>query len=139
MPDISLDPRIQRADLEASPASSGLAQNEEWETFAILHQDKRGSAHEFVGIVHAPDPELALLFAKEQFGRRKKTVNLWAVRSTDIFTFQHEDDDMFSTIPDKNYREASGYPVRKRINKYLDELKDLAKNKYLDMMEEQSG
>jgi ring-1,2-phenylacetyl-CoA epoxidase subunit PaaB len=139
MPDISLDPRIQRADLEASPASSGLAQNEEWETFAIFHQDKRGSAHEFVGIVHAPDPELALLFAKEQFGRRKKTVNLWAVRSTDIFTFQHEDDDMFSTIPDKNYREASGYPVRKRINKYLDELKDLAKNKYLDMMEEQSG
>ena len=119
----TLAPRIRRADLEASPASSGLAQNEEWETFAIFHQDKRGAAHEFVGIVHAPDPELALLFAKEQFGRRKKTVNLWAVRSTDIFTFQHEDDDMFSTIPDKTYREASGYPVRKRINKYLEELK----------------
>ncbi len=135
----SLDPRIRRADLEASPASSGLAQNEEWETFAIFHQDKRGSAHEFVGIIHAPDPELALIFAKEQFGRRKKTVNLWAVRSTDIFTFQHEDDDMFSTVPDKNYREASGYPVRKRINKYLDELKELANNKYLDMMEKESG
>ncbi len=135
----SLDPRIRRADLDASPASSGLAQNEHWETFAIFHQDKRGAAHEFVGIVHAPDPELALLFAKEQYGRRKKTVNLWAVRSTDIFTFQHEDDDMFSTVPDKNYREASGYPVRKRINKYLDELKELAKSKYLDMMEEQSG
>jgi ring-1,2-phenylacetyl-CoA epoxidase subunit PaaB len=125
----SLDPRIRRADLEASPASSGLAQNEEWETFAVFHQDKRGAAHEFVGIVHAPDPELALLFAKEQFGRRKKTVNLWAVRSTDIFTFQHEDDDMFSTIPDKNYREASGYPVRKRINKYLDELKQVVEHK----------
>jgi ring-1,2-phenylacetyl-CoA epoxidase subunit PaaB len=135
----SLDPRILRADLDASPASGGLAQNEEWETFAVFHQDKRGAAHEFVGIVHAPDPELALLFAKEQFGRRKKTVNLWAVRSTDIFTFQHEDDDMFSTIPDKTYREASGYPVRKRINKYLDELKELANNKYLDMMEKESG
>jgi ring-1,2-phenylacetyl-CoA epoxidase subunit PaaB len=134
-----LDPRIRRADLEASPASGGLVQNEEWETFAIFHQDKRGAAHEFVGIVHAPDPELALVFAKEQFGRRKKTVNLWAVRSTDIFTFQHEDDDMFSTVPEKTYREASGYPVRKRINKYLDELKEVAKNKYLDMMEEQSG
>jgi ring-1,2-phenylacetyl-CoA epoxidase subunit PaaB len=125
----SLDPRIRRADLDASPASGGLAQNEEWETFAIFHQDKRGAAHEFVGIVHAPDPELALLFAKEQFGRRKKTVNLWAVRSTDIFTFQHEDDDMFSTIPDKTYREASGYPVRKRINKYLDELKQVAEHR----------
>ncbi len=135
----SLDPRIRRADLEHAPASGGLMQNEHWEPFAVFHQDKRGAAHEFVGIVHAPDPELALAFAKEQFGRRKKTVNLWVVRSTDIFTFQHEDDDMFSTIPDKNYREASGYPVRKRINKYLDDLKTLAKSKYLDHMEEESG
>ncbi len=68
----SLDPRIRRADLEASPASGGFAQNEEWETFAVFHQDKRGEPHVFVGIVHAPDPELALLFAKEQFGRRKR-------------------------------------------------------------------
>ena len=135
----SLDPRIRRADLEHAPASGGLVQNEHWEPFAVFHQDKRGAAHEFVGIVHAPDPEIALVFAKEQFGRRKKTVNLWVVRSADIFTFQHEDDDMFATAPEKTYREASGYPVRKRINKYLDELKDLAKNKYLDMMEKESG
>jgi ring-1,2-phenylacetyl-CoA epoxidase subunit PaaB len=129
MPEIfSLDPRIRRADLEASPASSGLAQNEEWETYAVFHQDKRGEQHVFVGIVHAPDPELALLFAKEQFGRRKKTVNLWVVRSADIFTFQHEDDDMFSTVPEKTYREASGYPVRKRINKYLEEVKAVAEH-----------
>ena len=119
----SLDPRIRRADLEHAPASSGLAQNEHWEPFAVFHQAKRGEEHSFVGIVHAPDPEIALLFAKEQFGRRKKTVNLWVVRSTDIFTFQHEDEDMFSTVPEKTYREASGYPVRKRINKYLEELK----------------
>ncbi|MDP4198121.1 MAG: hypothetical protein Q8922_01675 [Bacteroidota bacterium] len=135
----SLDPRIRRADLEHSPASGGLEQNEHWETYAIFHQDKRGAAHEFVGIVHAPDPELALVFAKEQFGRRKKTVNLWAVRSSDIYTFQHEDDDMFATAPEKTYRDASGYPVRKRINKYLDEIKQLAANKYLDMMEKESG
>ena len=120
----SLDPRIQRAELEGAPASEGLKQNEHWETYAIFHQDKRGKAHEFVGIVHAPDPELALVFAKEQYGRRKKTVSMWAVRSSDIFAFQHEDEDMFSTVPEKNYREASGYPVRKRINKYLFDQKE---------------
>ncbi len=120
----SLDPRIRRADLEHKPASKGLEQDEHWETFAIFHQDKRGDAHVFVGTVHAPDPELALVFAKEQYGRRKKTVNLWAVRSTDIYTFRHEDEDMFSTVPEKSYREASGYPVRKRINKYLHDLEE---------------
>ena len=31
---------------------------------------------------------------------------------------------MFSTVPEKNYREASGYPVRKRINKYLFDQKE---------------
>ena len=135
----SLDPRIRRADLEHKPASEGLAPAEHWEPYAIFHQDKRGAAHDFVGIVHAPDPELALVFAKEQFGRRKKTVSIWAVKSSDIYSFQHEDEDMFATVPEKTYREASGYPVRKRINKYLDELKQLAQNKYLDMMEKESG
>jgi ring-1,2-phenylacetyl-CoA epoxidase subunit PaaB len=115
----SLDPRIERLHIEQQPQSGGLAQNEHWDTFAIFHQNKRGEPHVFVGIVHAPDPELALLFAKEQYGRRKKTVSVWAVRSTDVYSFRQEDEDMWSTVPEKNYREASGYPVRKRINKYL--------------------
>ncbi|MBS1902146.1 MAG: hypothetical protein JSS75_00390 [Bacteroidetes bacterium] len=120
----SLDPRIRRSDLDSASGFNQVGENENWETFAVFHQDKRGDAHVFVGIVHAPDPELALVFAKEQYGRRKKTVNMWVVRSTDIYTFRHEDEDMFATVPEKNYREASGYPVRKRINKYLHDLEE---------------
>ena len=115
----SIDPRIRRADLDGASGFGALVENENWIPFAVFHQDKRGERHEFVGTIHASDPEMALLFAKEQYGRRKKTVNIWVVRSSDIFTFAHEDEDMFETVPDKNYREASGYPVRKRINKYL--------------------
>ncbi len=117
----SIDPRIKRADLEGASGFGALAENENWIPFAVFHQDKRGERHEFVGTIHAPDPEMALLFAKEQYGRRKKTVNIWVVRSSDIFTFAHEDEDMFETVPEKKYREASGYPVRKYINKYLSE------------------
>lgn len=123
----SFDPRIKRADLEGSSGFTALAAHEHWEPFAVFHQDKRGEQHVFVGIVHAPDPELALLFAKEQFGRRKKTVNIWVVRSSDIFSLGYEDEDMFSTIPEKTYREASGYPVRKRINKYLHDQEEAKK------------
>ena len=120
----SLDPRIKRADLAAASGFTALSEREHWEPYAVFHQDKRGEQHVFVGIVHAPDPELALVFAKEQFGRRKKTVNIWVVRSNDIYTFAHEDEDMFATIPEKIYREAAGYPVRKRINKYLHDLEE---------------
>jgi len=117
--------------MESSPASPGLNPNEHWDTFAIFHQNKRGEAHTFVGIVHAPDAELALLFAKEQYGRRKKTTSIWAVRSSDLFTFRQEDEDMFATVPEKTYREASGYPVRKRINKYLFDQEEATKEEVM--------
>ena len=124
MPNTSFDPRIRRADLQGASGFSTLSQNEHWEPYAVFHQDKRGEQHVFVGTIHAPDAELALLFAKEQYGRRKKTVSIWVVKSTDIFSFDHADEDMYSTVPEKTHREASGYPVRKRINKYLHDLEE---------------
>jgi ring-1,2-phenylacetyl-CoA epoxidase subunit PaaB len=127
MSNTSFDPRIRRTDLDGASSFGALHTNEHWEPYAVFHQDKRGEQHVFVGTIHAPDAELALLFAKEQYGRRKKTVSIWVVRSADIFSFNHEDEDMFATVPEKTYREASGYPVRKRINKYLHDLEEAKK------------
>ncbi len=94
---------------------------ENWGTFEVFHQRKRGEHHEHVGIVHAPDAELALVFAKEQYGRRMKCSNIWVVRSADIFSFSVDDEDMFETTPDKNYREASGFKLRDKVNKFKKE------------------
>jgi ring-1,2-phenylacetyl-CoA epoxidase subunit PaaB len=68
--------------------------------------------------VHAPNAQMALLFAKEQFGRRKKCVNIWVVRSADILAFSAEDEDMFANNLEKTYRDASGFKVMEKINKY---------------------
>lgn len=87
----------------------------QWIAWEVFHQAKRGAAHLHVGSVHAPDAEMALLLAKEQFARRQACVNLWVVPTTAIVATGYEDADMFEHGTDKSYREAFGYKVRDRI------------------------
>ena len=122
MPNIeSLDPRIRRIDLEKNPEHVVLNIMENWETYEVFHQRKRGEHHVHVGIVHAANPEMALVFAKEQYGRRLKCANMWVTHSSNIYSFHYDDEDMFETTPEKTYREAGGFKVRDKINKFKKE------------------
>jgi len=113
----SLDPRVNRLDLQ-NTAGQPVAQDENWPTWEVFHQKKRGEHHIHVGIVHAADEQLALLFAKEQYGRRLKCANIWVIKSSNVFSLGYDDEDMFETTPDKIYREATGYKVRDKINAF---------------------
>lgn len=95
----------------------------QWTTWEVFHQVKRGAAHVHVGSVHAPDAEMALLLAKEQFARRQNCVNLWVVPSSAIVSTPYTDADMFEHGTDKSYREAFGYKVRDRIRNAIDDNK----------------
>ena len=114
----SLDPRITREQIEPDNSIEPLRNLDQWETYEVFHQKKRGDQHMHVGIVHAPNHEMAMLFAKEQFGRRGISVNIWVVKSKDVFATEYDDQDIFETTPEKVYREASGYKVMEKINMY---------------------
>ena len=92
-----------------------------WETWEVFHQKKRGDHHIHVGIVHAPNTDMALVMAKETFGRRGITANLWVVKTANVHPTSYDDTDMFTTTPEKIYREAGGYKVMDKINKYKKE------------------
>lgn len=119
----SLDPRITRAQIELNNSIAPLEENDQWETYEVFHQKKRGDQHMHVGIVHAANPEMALLFAKEQYGRRGQSVNIWVVKTREVYTTDYEDSDIFDTVPEKMFREAGGYKVMEKINKYKKEHK----------------
>ena len=70
-----------------------------------------------MGSLHAPNPEMALVFAKEQFGRRKKCVSIWVVPSDRILASSEQDEDMFANNLEKTYRDASGFRVMEKINR----------------------
>lgn len=118
----SLDPRVNRLDLERTAenientsADSTTSHGITWEVF---HLERKGKQAVHVGIVHADNVELAMVFAKETFGRRGKTANLWVVKTSDVYTFSEEDEEIFSTTPEKLHREPAFYKVRDRIEAY---------------------
>lgn len=65
----SLDPRINRLGLQPAGADFKYASYEGL-PFEIFWIAKPGKPYEHVGIMHAADVDLALIYAKEQFSRR---------------------------------------------------------------------
>lgn len=103
----SLDPRVNRIDApESVPPQQPMDQ---WQTYEVFLQQHRGEQHTHAGIVHAPNADMAILFAKEQYARRFNCVNLWVVKTADITATSYDDADMFAPAFDKNYRESHGY------------------------------
>ena len=113
----SLDPRVNRLDLSRHKEDE-VHTNSHLVTWEVFHLEKRGKQAIHVGIVHASSPEMALLMAKEAFGRRGQTTNLWVAKSSDVYTFNMEDEDIFETTPEKTFRDPAAYKVRDRIEAY---------------------
>ena len=67
----SHDPRMNRLGLPDAPASAAAkAALDQFPTYEVFHQKKDGAAYVYVGPVHAPEDDVAFLFAKEQYSRR---------------------------------------------------------------------
>ena len=76
-----------------------------WEVF---RQDKAGDYHRHVGNVHAPDREMAKLFAQIQHGRRMQTHSIWVAPQDEISEVDDEETS-FGGTTDKAYRWAMTY------------------------------
>jgi ring-1,2-phenylacetyl-CoA epoxidase subunit PaaB len=87
----------------------------QWPLFEVFHQSARGEPHVHVGSVHAPDAEMALVLAKEQFARRQSCVSLWVVPVEAVSSTRCEDSDVFERYCDKSYRESWGYKTPKTV------------------------
>ncbi|MEX0736801.1 MAG: 1,2-phenylacetyl-CoA epoxidase subunit PaaB [Bacteroidota bacterium] len=87
----------------------------QWETYEVFHQSRRGEPHSYVGSVHAPDPQMALQLARDQFARRLKCVSLWVVRSADITGTDYQDNDFFAQVTDKSYRDPKAFDAPDRL------------------------
>lgn len=90
----------------------------QWPVYEVFHQSKRGEPHIHVGSVHAPDPDMALMLARDQFARRLECVSLWVVRADHITATSYEDVEVwFQPATDKSYREAAGFRMADMIRK----------------------
>lgn len=119
----SLDPRVNRAQIDLDSDIGKQQELDQWQTYEVFQQKKRGTHHQHVGSVHAPNPEMAILFAKEQYARRGVCVNIWVTKTSDIFATEYEDSDIFDTTPEKFHRDPESYKVMDRIQAYKERQK----------------
>ncbi len=54
-------------------------------SYIVFDQSGEGKPAFYAGAVHAPDPEMALLNARDVFARRDEHVRLWVVRESQIY------------------------------------------------------
>ncbi|QLG62604.1 1,2-phenylacetyl-CoA epoxidase subunit PaaB [Halorarum salinum] len=76
--------------------------------YEVFRQEEPGDYHRHAGNVHAPDREMAKLFASIQHGRRMQTNSLWVVPRSEIGEVD-ADDVAFGGSTDKAYRWAMTY------------------------------
>lgn len=116
---VSLDPRVTRLNIESTDASMDpKPELDQFQTFEVFVQQKTGAHHVHVGCVHAPTSDLALVLAKEQYGRRGTTLNMWVVNTRDVVTTSADDADIFATTPEKKYRDVAAYMVRNKVEEF---------------------
>jgi ring-1,2-phenylacetyl-CoA epoxidase subunit PaaB len=56
----------------------------QWPRFVVFLQPAVNEPHQYVGSVHAPDAEMALLNARDVFVRRPECISLWIVTASII-------------------------------------------------------
>ncbi|WP_405103699.1 1,2-phenylacetyl-CoA epoxidase subunit PaaB [Oceanobacillus sp. FSL H7-0719] len=73
----------------------------------------------------APNHEIALMIAKENFLRREATVDLWVVQRENITKISEEEKVALNRMDNKQYRETKGYGyLKKKWRKYEQEILD---------------
>lgn len=87
--------------------------------FEIYHLVKRGKQHVHDGSVSASNPLSAMAFAKAALNTGKIVYNVWAIRTDKIRFTTPEEKDLWITLPEKKFRDASEYKGGDKLKNFL--------------------
>lgn len=90
----------------------------ELKRYEVFTQLERGKPHVHAGSLDAPDDEMALLFAREHYGRDQECVQVWVVPRDAIIRTDYEKDLVFR-LTDQSYRFARGYNVGEKWRRFM--------------------
>lgn len=88
-------------------------------SYEIYHLLKRGKQHGNAGTVQAATPQEAMSEAKKKFLNDKIVYNIWAIRTRDIRFTSPEEKELWLTLPEKKFRDASDYKGGDKLKEFL--------------------
>jgi ring-1,2-phenylacetyl-CoA epoxidase subunit PaaB len=83
------------------------------EPFEVFRQEREGEPMRHGGSVVAPDPTLALHYARELYARRGESLRLWVIRRADIVEL--DDQDLLNPPLDRSFKKPGGYVMRDKL------------------------
>jgi ring-1,2-phenylacetyl-CoA epoxidase subunit PaaB len=78
--------------------------------FEVFRQERKGQPFQHAGTVTAPDERFAEIYAREQYGRRQESAELWLVPREAIRAIGDFPDEF-----DLKYRRVDGYSIKARL------------------------
>jgi ring-1,2-phenylacetyl-CoA epoxidase subunit PaaB len=96
--------------------------SEKAEKFEIYHLLRRGKQHVHAGTVDAGTPEEAMTKAKQTLNT-KGIYNIWTIRQSDIRFTKPGEKDLWVTLPEKKFRDASDYKGGDKLRDFLEKQK----------------
>lgn len=91
-------------------------------SYEIYQLAKRGKQHVHAGTVLARTPHQAMSEAKLMFQSEKIVYNLWAIRTQDIRFTKPEEQELWLTLPEKKFRDASDYKGGDKLKEFLERI-----------------
>jgi ring-1,2-phenylacetyl-CoA epoxidase subunit PaaB len=88
--------------------------------YEIYHLAKRGKQHVHAGTVAASSPKEAMHVAKTLLKKDKIIYNIWAICKNDIRFTTPEELDLWITLPEKKFRDASDYKGGDKLKEFLE-------------------
>jgi ring-1,2-phenylacetyl-CoA epoxidase subunit PaaB len=88
-------------------------------SYEIYHLLRRGKQHVHAGTVQAANAREAMAMAKKE-SAGTTVLNIWALRTADIRFTTPEERDLWHTLPEKKFRDASAYKGGDKLKEYLD-------------------
>ncbi|MFC7391722.1 1,2-phenylacetyl-CoA epoxidase subunit PaaB [Scopulibacillus cellulosilyticus] len=79
-----------------------------YEEYEVFSKKKDGSPVQYQFSLLAPNEEMALIMAKENFFRREPAVDIWVVKRSNIRKLTQSEKEALKKL-DKPYRETKGY------------------------------
>ena len=92
------------------------------EAYEIYHLPKRGKQHVHAGTVMAGSAEEAMWQARQSLNA-KAVFNIWAIRNSSIRRTHEDESNLWLTLPEKKFRDASDYKGGDKLKDFLERQK----------------
>jgi ring-1,2-phenylacetyl-CoA epoxidase subunit PaaB len=95
----------------------------EKKSYEVYHLLKRGKQHQHAGTVGATTPQEAMSEAKKTLQGDKTVFNVWVIKEQDIRFTSPEENELWLTLPEKKFRDASDYKGGDKLKSFLEKVK----------------